>query len=775
MSDIDDLFPDAFFCPLTHQLMDDPVVDPEGNTYERQAIISWLNKSLTSPITRNPLTQAELIPNRALKEAIQNMRQEIGAAPKDRVIATIATATPTTGSAPKQTNDSITVNVVGSKHLSSNNEIQVLTTITPPEGTQRTPLDICCVVDVSGSMDTEATMQNSSGQTESHGLSILDIVKHAVLTIIKALLPSDRFSLVVYSNNARVALELLAMDDAGKARAQAVLENQHAGGQTNLWDGLKNGLDVLDQAQQPGRIASVLILTDGLPNVEPPRGHIPMLKRYKEGHPNLSCTINTFGFGYSMESALLRDIAIEGDGIYSFIPDSGFVGTAFVNAASNLLTTLARNVTIAFEVQNGATISKVHGNYLTQETSWGVSVNVGQILYGQSRDIALSLVLPSTPTKLASSDTFLSASVRYTLWNGTEPITTTTDLTNIEENSIDVEKQYLRTKAIEVITSALSKVANSLSSAQKEVNEFLETIRASASFQQGDEFVLALEKDISGQVSEALSRKDYYDKWGKHYLPSLSRAHQLQQSNNFKDPGIQFYGGKLFQEVRDIADDIFCNLPAPTPSKKASSYSSYGYSNSSASSSHSSYTPSISNMSAYYCSSNPCFSGDSLVLMADGSSKPCSQIKKGDLVSTPNKSSTKIVCVVKTNCKDGKAELVRVNDLLVTAYHPIRINKQWCFPSDLAKPISMDCEAVYSFMVKDQNVMIINGVECVTLGHSFQEPVVKHAFFGSELVTKNLQNMKGWGRGLVEFTPGCMLKDTKTQLVCGFNNECEIY
>jgi len=35
--------------------MVDPVIDPEGNTYERSAIEDWLSKNQTSPITRNPL------------------------------------------------------------------------------------------------------------------------------------------------------------------------------------------------------------------------------------------------------------------------------------------------------------------------------------------------------------------------------------------------------------------------------------------------------------------------------------------------------------------------------------------------------------------------------------------------------------------------------------------------------------------------------------------------------------------------------------------------
>ena len=43
-------------------------------------------------------------------------------------------------------------------------------------------------------------------------------------------------------------------------------------------------------------------------------------------------------------------------------------------------------------------------------------------------------------------------------------------------------------------------------------------------------------QDMSGQINEALTNNAYYSKWGRHYLPSLRRAHELQQCNNFKDP-----------------------------------------------------------------------------------------------------------------------------------------------------------------------------------------------------------------------------------------------
>lgn len=40
-----------------------------------------------------------------------------------------------------------------------------------------------------------------------------------------------------------------------------------------------------------------------------------------------------------LDSKLLHELACEGDGLYAFIPDASFVGTTFVHATSNFLTT----------------------------------------------------------------------------------------------------------------------------------------------------------------------------------------------------------------------------------------------------------------------------------------------------------------------------------------------------------------------------------------------------------------------------------------------------
>ena len=62
--------PAEYMCPITNDVMRDPVIDSEGHTYERAAIVQWLHSSSRSPITRNPMTVQDLKPNRALAEAI---------------------------------------------------------------------------------------------------------------------------------------------------------------------------------------------------------------------------------------------------------------------------------------------------------------------------------------------------------------------------------------------------------------------------------------------------------------------------------------------------------------------------------------------------------------------------------------------------------------------------------------------------------------------------------------------------------------------------------
>jgi len=66
---------EAFRCPITQQRMRDPVVTPSGHSYEGAAIRRVASDLGFSPQTKRKLHAEQLIPNRALKDAIEELRK----------------------------------------------------------------------------------------------------------------------------------------------------------------------------------------------------------------------------------------------------------------------------------------------------------------------------------------------------------------------------------------------------------------------------------------------------------------------------------------------------------------------------------------------------------------------------------------------------------------------------------------------------------------------------------------------------------------------------
>jgi len=70
--------PETFLCPLSKKFMNHPVIDREGNSYEREAIFKYLRAreqlgtALVSPVTKNPLQESDLVDNRALQSIIDS-------------------------------------------------------------------------------------------------------------------------------------------------------------------------------------------------------------------------------------------------------------------------------------------------------------------------------------------------------------------------------------------------------------------------------------------------------------------------------------------------------------------------------------------------------------------------------------------------------------------------------------------------------------------------------------------------------------------------------
>ena len=575
--------PDLYCCPITHTLMTDPVIDNEGNTFERSAIVEWLKKHKTSPITRSKMDVKDLKPNRTLRTVIEEWKkntedqhQREAAKEEEKQAAETTTSV----------SDNYILKVetqppAQNFEEDAPNELLLLAQISPSAGSVRLPVDIVCVIDVSGSMSSGVVLKNKKGVNEQTALSILDVTKHAVRTVMEVLGPNDRLSIVEYTDTATVTCPLLKMDNEGKKKAKLALELMHPKSSTNLWDGLFTGMEVVRKrsSAEQSRLSHVMLLTDGMPNIVPPRGHLPMLKRYVESHPSLNATVSTYGFGYNLDSALLDQIAAEMNGIYAYIPDSGFVGTIFVNSIANVLSTGARNATLKFEVDSDKyeVLGAVGMNDQFRKTSWGAQLQLGNLSSDYTRSILIRLKPKESLHKTPESTASCSVTLEYVPVNTTEQVCVTIQSTaSTEAGPLVTMQTFARFKLFELVRTAINALKGEARSENSKPKNAIQNLilfgkkLQSNAFAKEDKFATALLEDLNGQVMMGL-KPEFFTKWGSHFLLSLSRAHRLQQCLNFKDPGVQNYGGPLFKSIRDKADDLFNKLPPPKPSRNPNS------------------------------------------------------------------------------------------------------------------------------------------------------------------------------------------------------------
>ena len=661
-------------CPITRSPMRDPVKAPDGHTYERSAIVRAIEASGVSPLTRQSMSVDQLVTDYTLKSLIDEISGADTEEPsyKDPLITATVKTRENTSQLSLSADDGAT---------GSNN--------------------VAFVVDISGSMNTE--VKTSGG--ESDGFNVLDVVKHGINTCMLGMRPTDKACIIAYSTRARVAMSLRRMDEGGKGLAKVQLAGLEPENSTNIWEGVQLAIEQLSGG------GTIFLLTDGQPNVRPNRGEVFELKKALDGRDDI--TLNTYGFGYNLDSQLLFDLARATGGSYGFIPDIGLVGTVFVHAMANLQTMTQRSLMLSIETEGTINLPEF------EKIGWGYRYPIGRLHMGQQRDI------------------FIECDQPFEL--------------SIEGVEIEVSNEPLDNAGRQQVAVGIMQCHQLARASSTKAQAYVNTLMADIA--EG-----GLLEDLNGQVREAVDA-EAYRKWGRHYLPSLFLAHWTQHCNNFLDKGIQQYGGVTFQQARDNLDELFNNMPAPTPTHRERLEERC----------RSTGRPAplrTSTMRSYNTNGGPCFLGTCQVLMHNATTKSVQDIVKGDVVQTPT-GSAKVRCVVKTICKDSMCDLVHIGRLFVTSWHPIKRNR-WVFPIQLAKYETLPCEAVFSFLLEDGAVsMFIEREECITLAHGIQDDdVAKHAFYGTQAIVSELKTLDGYQEGLVEITG--VKRDAETQLACGF-------
>jgi len=722
--------PQYFICPITHNIMNVPLIDNEGNSYEQTAIEKWLETSSTSPITRNCLLITHLKLNRSLKDAIaeyikKSPQQDVVMIDDNEIII--------------DDKNIIYLNI--NTYEKSIDERLVKISVKPNQGINPVNMDIVVVIDVSASMNSKATVEQNGSQVNV-GFTILDITKHAIRTVIESMKNGDRISIITFSDTATIVCNMIPVTIFNKEYIKSLVSNLKAYGCTNVWAGINTGLkQFIKTSYNNSRTSSLLFLTDGIPSSHllPPRGILESLKNSlnKMKDEYIIPSIYTFGFGYSIDTQLLVDIAKIGNGSFSFIPDSGFVGTVIIHALANISTVCGSNAILMIKPVNGSIIKKIYGydeDYITLDT----------IHYGQSKDIVILIETNN------SENNILDIRLEYKSYNNKIICIDGYAENKGETYNIDLENSIMRLELVELLKFILKNYP--YDNLNNEIDNY------TTNYQWEHNIVT----DLNEQVKLSISNNTFYEKWGKNYIYSLMFAHIQQKSNNFKDKSIIGYGGELFIKQRDIIDDMYSNMNPPTPSLNVINCDNVktdvGILNNS-----------INFGNSFNNSNSGCFHENSKISMYNGTLKRCKELKKGDKVLTSNKSFASVICVIKMKCHNGKCDMIKFGEVLkITPYHPIKyVENEWVFPIDLGNICEYECEYIYNYILDTSHTVLINNIECVTFGHELNDnEVVKHEYYGTEKVINDLIKMKGFEEGIIIFDTNCIIRNYKGKVLC---------
>jgi hypothetical protein len=286
-----DTFPEECYCPITLEIMNEPVIAPDGHTYERKAIVKCLTTSGLSPMTRETMNVDSLIPNRALKSQIERLKSAAAPPPLDRSL--------------------------------------------PVPALDYKPKLVCLIGDLSGSMDAVCDRDAECRFTRK------DLMGHAMKVVIASLQSKDRAMLTTFSSYARVLCRPILMTDANRDIIEKYIDNMVSEGQTNIWSALKDTMDTLLACPEVREeTAHIMLFTDGDSNYNTPAiGIVPTLRNYLE-QSSLNVVIHTFGFSNSIKSDLLYEISTVSkiNGVFNFIPSADMIATVFINTLGYILT-----------------------------------------------------------------------------------------------------------------------------------------------------------------------------------------------------------------------------------------------------------------------------------------------------------------------------------------------------------------------------------------------------------------------------------------------------
>ena len=245
----------------------------------------------------------------------------------------------------------------------------------PPEKKDRPPVNLCLVLDRSGSM---------SGQK-------IEKAKSAAMEAVRRLGKNDIVSLVVFDH------EVETLVPAQSAANSEWIENQIRGitarGNTAIYGGVSQGAAEVRKNVGGKFVSRIILMSDGLANVGP--SSPDDLGRLGASLLKEGISVSTVGLGTDYNEDLMAKLAQNSDGNTYFVENSSDLPRIFAAELGDVLSVVAREVKIIVKCTEGVKPLRIIGREGVVRGD-SVELYLNQLYGGQEKYALIEVEVPPT-------------------------------------------------------------------------------------------------------------------------------------------------------------------------------------------------------------------------------------------------------------------------------------------------------------------------------------------------------------------------------------------
>ena len=381
-------------------------------------------------------------------------------------------------------------------------------------------VDLICIIDVSGSM----------------GGDRIKLVKESLIALVNLMEDSDKMALVTFASKVTGTYDFQPMTKENKGKMKDIINGLKASGGTNIYEGLKESLDLIKNDYSSGeRITSMILLSDGEDN----RDVVNNFKNYLTGQEkqNYAFTLNSFGYGDDHDAILMNEISKIKDGGYFFIRQLSMVQESFVEIYGSLST--VKNINVELVISSPFEIKEYNGvednvSPVKEGTNYTLHIKLTHFVYGKHYNYMILLDIPENIEKktmvLAAKVDSLNLYKEY-LWE--------------EDNNKNAYEEYIKYISILDFVNSLQKAINS------NIEDGKNIINNGIKWLSENYFGL---QELKKEYEDVLNDLNNFKNYGKaNLLSKLRELKYLKLGAHYSDENS--YQSKLMDESYNINND----------------------------------------------------------------------------------------------------------------------------------------------------------------------------------------------------------------------------